>query len=97
MFFTIIILFYLQKIVQNTQKILQNTYYNMYPGYDERYPLNETGNAKQLINIKINLEKKELLDILQNSNLSNAFKLMLLHDYNNLININIQFRDPEWE
>jgi hypothetical protein len=64
-------------------------------GYDERYPLNETGNAKQLINIKINLEKKELLDTLQNSNLSNAFKLMLLHDYSNLINI--KFRDPEWE
>jgi len=76
------------------QKFTQNIYYNMYSGYDERFPLNKTYNAKELINIKKNIEKKELLDTLQNNNLSNIMKLMLINDHRS--QINIQFSDPEW-
>ena len=49
-------------------------------GYDERYVINKTNDEEQMYNIYQNLEKKKLLDKLQNKNLSIITKLDLLQD-----------------
>ena len=50
-------------------------------GYDKRFPLNNTkSNNIELYNIAILLEKKKLLDILQNEKVSLLTKIFLLND-----------------
>ena len=49
-------------------------------GYDERYVMNKTNDEEQMYNIYQNLEKKKLLDKLQNKNISILTKLDLLQD-----------------
>jgi len=50
-------------------------------GYDERFPLNNTNTYNtELHNIAIYFEKKKLLDILQNENVSLLTKIFLLND-----------------
>ena len=49
-------------------------------GNDERYVMNKTNDEEQIYNIYQNLEKKKLLDKLQNKNLSIITKLDLLQD-----------------
>ena len=62
-----------------------NVQVNKTSGYDNRYIANETEIQKQKYNIYKNFEKKNLLNILQNDNLSIDYKLYILSLDNNEI------------
>lgn len=66
----------------NTLSVVSNKYNSKkLSGYDERFPLNNTNSDNiELYNIAIFLEKKKLLDILQNENVSLMTKIFLLND-----------------
>ena len=68
-----------------------NTQANKRHGYDNRYIANETEIQMQKYNIYKNFEKKNLLDILQNDNLSIYYKLYILSlDNNEIQSLNIK-------
>ena len=65
----------------NTLHVISNNLKESSGGYDKRFPLNNTkSNNIELYNIAILLEKKKLLDILQNEKVSLLTKIFLLND-----------------
>jgi hypothetical protein len=88
MFFLILsFLFYFNKICYQNSYIFNLkrglNAYKKFTGNDERYIKNQTEMESQLHNFKKNLEKKQLLVILQNENISIYDKASLVRDNNN--------------
>ena len=83
-FFLLCFVIYFKKYINNKSYLLStfsNTNYrSVNSGNDERFPINDTNNEAQIINIYKNHEKKKLLDILQNDKISINIKLDLLED-----------------
>jgi hypothetical protein len=87
MMFLIIILFcskkcFIQKNFHETLKLNTYSYAKKNSGNDERYAFekNETEILSQIYKLRENLEKKHLLDILQNDKVSIYTKLNLVKD-----------------
>lgn len=81
MFFLVMFVLYYKsslRVISSRLNIFPEVKYGT--GCDHRYPLNETANELQLYNIYQNLEKKKLLDTLQNENISIVKKIELLQD-----------------
>jgi hypothetical protein len=90
-FLTIFFVFYLKKyntdclnlnMINNLNTLQVLTNKNKTSGYDYRYPINETNleNNCDIYKIQMNLNKKRVLDILQDKNVSINTKLDLIKD-----------------
>lgn len=93
MFFSILsFLFYFNNRCYRNSSISYSNAYKKFTGNDERYIKNQTEmdlELLQLYNFKKNLEKKQLLDILQNRNINIYDKASLVRD-NSITSYNIK-------